>query len=375
MTEVSKFLRPRLVGTRFDGHRVPLEILKDLAVLEQMIVEVAKWQYLLKHPDRKRMPKGFRDGLTLKLAGIEEGSAVLDLVLEVEQPELLLKESQEFFEQARDSILAAIDAADKNQPITELPEHLLDYFNRLGRSLKENEAIEFRPESAKDRAVLNRRTRRRLALASASVQELSEEVGLRGTIPKADQDQMTFELHVLGGPKVLAPLELPHLETVLKAFEGYRSGTKVLLQGVGRYDRQGRLKKIESVEHLNFLEPNDVPARLFELSQLETGWFDGTLGSALSSRDLVRLEMDFEVFYPDHLPLPHIYPTAEGGIQIEWSIKDTEASLEIPHRSRKAEWQACNVKNDRCVERCLDIEQPESWAWIVEQLTQAGANK
>ncbi len=46
MTEVSDFLKPRLVGARFDGHRVPLEILRDLAVLEQMIVEVAKWQYL-----------------------------------------------------------------------------------------------------------------------------------------------------------------------------------------------------------------------------------------------------------------------------------------------------------------------------------------
>jgi hypothetical protein len=36
------FLTPRLVGDRFEGHAIPLEVLKDFAVLEEMIVEVAK---------------------------------------------------------------------------------------------------------------------------------------------------------------------------------------------------------------------------------------------------------------------------------------------------------------------------------------------
>lgn len=40
------FLCPRMVGPRFDGHAIPLELLKDLAVLEEMIIEIAKWCYL-----------------------------------------------------------------------------------------------------------------------------------------------------------------------------------------------------------------------------------------------------------------------------------------------------------------------------------------
>ena len=34
------FLRLRLVCARFEGHSVPLAFLKDIAVLEEMIVEV-----------------------------------------------------------------------------------------------------------------------------------------------------------------------------------------------------------------------------------------------------------------------------------------------------------------------------------------------
>jgi len=36
-----EFLRPRLVGRRFDEHSLPLDIRKDFAALEEKLVEVA----------------------------------------------------------------------------------------------------------------------------------------------------------------------------------------------------------------------------------------------------------------------------------------------------------------------------------------------
>ena len=54
-----EFLSPRLVGERFSGHAIPLEVLRDLAVLEEMLVETAKWEYLHEHPGRQRIPRGF----------------------------------------------------------------------------------------------------------------------------------------------------------------------------------------------------------------------------------------------------------------------------------------------------------------------------
>lgn len=70
MSQVIEFLTPRMVGPRFAEHAIPLELLKDLAVLEEMIIEVAKWCYLQDHPERKRSPKGFTDGVALKLSGV-----------------------------------------------------------------------------------------------------------------------------------------------------------------------------------------------------------------------------------------------------------------------------------------------------------------
>ena len=61
MPETIEFLSPRLVGKRFDQHSIPLEVLKDLSALEELIVEVAKWHYLRANKDRKRIPKGFVD--------------------------------------------------------------------------------------------------------------------------------------------------------------------------------------------------------------------------------------------------------------------------------------------------------------------------
>lgn len=67
MSDAIAFLSPRLEGDRFNEHAIPLELLKDLAVLEEMVIEVAKWWYLQDHKDRRRTPRGFTDGIALSL--------------------------------------------------------------------------------------------------------------------------------------------------------------------------------------------------------------------------------------------------------------------------------------------------------------------
>ncbi len=41
-----------------------------------MILEVAKWKYREDNPSRHRVPRGFSDGISLKLTGVEEGSSI-----------------------------------------------------------------------------------------------------------------------------------------------------------------------------------------------------------------------------------------------------------------------------------------------------------
>ncbi|KJS32927.1 MAG: hypothetical protein VR64_05250 [Desulfatitalea sp. BRH_c12] len=369
MIQPIPFMAPRMVGVRFDEHAIPLGMLKDLAGLEEMIIEVAKWRYLKDHPNRKRSPKGFTDGISIKLTAIGNGSAVPQLSLFVEPLSLFPPENQEYFEKARDCVIGAINAAEHHGPIVEhLPESLLGYFDLIGRNLRDGESIEFDPDNIDRPARLTKATRRKLILASSQVQELTEPVKLRGSIPEADQDKLTFQLQLINGPKVIAPIATQHLQTVLDAFNGYKRGTRVTLQGIGRYNRNDRLQSIEAVEHLSLLDANDILDRLDEFREMKDGWLDGKHGFAPSSSGLDWLANAFKANYPDHFPVPYLYPTAEGGIQAEWSLSGSEITLEIDLDSYKGEWHALNMSTANEASDTLDLKEATAWHWIVDEI-------
>lgn len=368
MTDPIPFLQPRLVGERFQGGAIPLEVLKDFAVLEEMIVEVAKWAYLSDHPERRRSPRGFTSGISLKITAVHEGSAIPVIALFTAANGLFPEENQLYFERARDQFVNAIEAAAHNGPVTaHLPESLLGYFDRIGRSLRDDESIEFNADDASRPARLTRTTRRKLLLASGHVQEVAEEVALRGTIPEADQDTMSFTLQVINGPRVRATAGSQHLQTIIDAFNGYRTGTRVVLQGVARYNRYNQLQRIESVEHVSLLDPNDVGARLDEMRGLQPGWLDGD-GIPPSAEGLDWLSRSFEAHYPDRLTLPYLYPTPEGGIRAEWSAGNVDVSMDVRLDDRRAEWHALNLETDREDARELDLSRTDDWQWMAARI-------
>ncbi|HET7228719.1 MAG TPA: hypothetical protein VFJ16_01820 [Longimicrobium sp.] len=375
MSDPIPFLRPRLVGERFEGGAIPLEVLKDLAAVEELIVEVAKWSYFQDHPDRKRLPRGFSGGVSLKITEIGDGSAIPVIGLFLASANLVTGQQRIYFEQARDHVIHAIDAAENNQTVTShLPERLLGYFDRVGRSLRDGEAIEFNYVDPAQPARLTRTTRRKLILASADVQEVSEEVVLRGAIPEFDQEKMTFTLQVTHGPRLSAPVGSQHVHTVLEGFNGYRTGVRVALQGVARFNRYNRLQGIETVEHISLLDPNDIAARIDDFRGLGAGWLDGK-GVAPAPEGLDWLSCAFEKHYPDHLPLPYLYPTAEGGVQAEWSLPPYELSLEVSLDKRGGEWHGLNLESDLDTTRQLDLESVADWEWMVREIQDLGGRK
>ena len=375
MNDPIPFMQPRMVGERFQEHAIPLEMLKDLAVLEEMVIEVAKWRFLQDHPGRQRSPRGFTDGLSLKLTGIEEGSAIPQVSLFVDSQGifptgLFPPENQAYFEQARDNIYGAINAAANDESITmHLPENLLGYFDRMGRGLQDGEVIEFDPGNTNRPARLDKSTRRKLIFASSQTQELTEEVSLRGTVPEADQERMTFTLRLLDGQRVNGPIALQHLETINKAYQGYRSGARIQIQAIGRYNRNNRLMSIDEVEHISILDPRDVAARLDEFRGLKNGWLDGK-GCALSQEGLNWFADQFKDNYPEDLSLPYIYPTAEGGVQAEWTLGGHEVSLEVNFDTRQGEWHDLNMKTEEEDIRPINLDHPGGWQWFVERIRQ-----
>jgi hypothetical protein len=115
------------------------------------------------------------------------------------------------------------------------------------------------------------------------------------------------------------------------------------------------------------LVTNDVSARIDELRGLKPGWLDRA-GDAPSPAFLDWLNGKFESCYPDAVPLPYLYPTAEGGVQAEWSVGAHEISLEIDSGTHRGEWQALSLENDQETTKQLDLDDPASWTWVVGQI-------
>lgn len=353
-----EFLRPRLIGRRFDEHTLPFDILKDFAALEEMLIEVAKRQYRLANPERKRVLRGFAKGLELHLTAVEDGSAIPVIALMFST--LFPSADADYFVQAKEQIVEAIFAAEEGRQPT-LPPELLRYFDRFGRGLHEGETMEF-PRANGQPASLTPATRQRLLRASQA-ETWTEEVTLKGRIPEVDQADQGFELELRNGTKLKAPLLEAHRKTVLDASYSYRAGMLVAVKGVIRRDRADRPKCFESVEHITQLDPLDIETRLEELSQLQDGWLDGK-GRALDRASLTRLAQAFDERFGLDLPLPYLYPTPEGGVQAEWTLGSWEVSLEITLPSLGSAFQSLHVTTGESTELELSLTDADGTGWV-----------
>ena len=365
-----EFLRPRLRGARFADGAIPLEIFADLIALREMVIEVAGWRYLQEHPDRHRLPRGFAGSVDLKLTGVAEGSAIPTIALAPAAPVLNGAEPPylQIFEMAREDIVKTIAAAGQDGYAAtangHLPGRFLTYFNRIGRSLRDGECLELPTPERAEPARLTPETRVRL-LQSATIPELTQEITVRGAIAEADQDRMTFELQPVYGRKVSGPIPEQHRAAIVDAFCGYRDNVRVLIRGVGRYDRRRHLTGIEAVEHITALDPLDVPARLDEFRAMQDGWLDGE-GLAPSHAGLDWLAASFDRYHPADAPLPYTYPMPDGRIEMEWPLGRHSVSLEINLATHRGDWLSFDKHSDDDgdITRDLDLDDGNDWEWL-----------
>ncbi len=118
-----------------------------------------------------------------------------------------------------------------------------------------------------------------------------------------------------------------------------------------------------------FLDPHDIPARLDELKALRDGWLDGR-GIAPAHAGLDWLAGEIKARYPVDLPLPYVYPVAEGGVRLEWSIGSQEVSLEIDLGQRSGEWHALNLDTGEEESRTLNLDDKAAWNGMIDRLTE-----
>ena len=357
----TEFIQPRFDGQRFEDHTLPVEVARDLAAYETLVIELAKHIYLQEHPDRQRVPKGFTADFHLHLEKIDEGSARPLLSVVVAGTLGLMGGTNTYFERSRDLISECIAAPDGQLPAN-FPRALLVHFNQIGRSLRSDEALEL-PRAGALPAVLTPERRKRLVLAADRVYE--REIELVGSIGEADWEKSSVRLRLANGNQtVVAMPESFHAKA--REFGG-RPRHQVTLKGVATFDSWDALQKVVAVESLEIQRNYELVKRLDELAELKDGWLDGD-GLALDADQLALISERFEAHFPENIPLPAMAPTPSGHILLEW-IAPGHPSVDLLLRGPVADFHSFGSAGTE-IEREFLLTDDNGWEQFFSFLSQ-----
>lgn len=362
MADELPFFSPRFIGKRFKGH-LPLSILEDLSAYEDLLIEVAKYLYLQEH-DKKRVPNGFTDGISLELASLQTGSTF-------SQIKLVSSEGTDnpfhpYLEKARDTISNVIALASSHQSIKGiLPNHLLRRFNKIGKNLEEEESIEFSPNT-KMKSVLNKQTRRNIIFATGE-QFIKENVLLRARVTAYDKETNECTIRFSDNSlKMEVPTSFRRL--IMDAYGKFEDhDNRILIKGEAKKDKTDKIHSIDAIESIEELDALDIASRIDDLMVLEDGWLDGD-GLAMDKQGLIWFSKTFQAHYASILPLPHIFPRVDGGIQLEWNTTAYSAVLEVNLIKKRGVYFQMNKKDRAILELDLNLESSDGWNSLNQHL-------
>jgi hypothetical protein len=371
------FIAPKLKGSRFDDHSLPVNILEDFISLEDLLIEVAKGIYLSENINRKRVPKGFSDGIYLKLVDIEEGSAIAKFAIASAisfTSSLPLENFDNFlyFEKAKDKIVSIIESVNDGKIPQEHDYRLLTYFNKIGRNLLDDESIDFGYNyntKLSSNAILNKTTRKKLLLSSEQKTEYTDNIKLFALVPEIDQKNNTFQIESdLGSIK--CPLTENVKTTVFTAFNEYKNKTYISLKGTALFNWNDKIQEVCEIESMDVLDSLDVSLRIFNLLKLENNWYEGQ-GKALNKENLTKFSNLFNSYFDNKLPLPAIFPKLDGNIQLEWKKDNKNIVLDIDIASFKSEFFYYNDNSDSDErEEQLILHDKDGWKLLNKLLNQ-----
>ena len=361
---------PRYDGERFADHRLPIDLIEDLPVLKEMTVEMAKFLYRQKNPDRERIPKNFTSGISFELESLDEGSTIPKIVLICQLSGMFPNPNVEYFEAAKEHIINVIQAAEDDSEINSFaPNNVLKQFSKFGRKLASDEFIEFNPKGER-KAKYTRESRKKILQASSSTKEYTEDVYLRGYISELDLKNKTFHIELINGRRLTTQYSEEFEDILTKALSTFNktSKQKILLESSVRFSKSDNILKIEETKNIIDLDVNDIPFRLEEIGNLKEGWFNGE-GKEFDIKKLQELAFSFEDKFNGELPLPNVHPTPNSHIQFEWDIDNFDISLLIHlNEYLDGELHILNHETDIDESLILKLDSIEGWNILNEQI-------
>lgn len=330
--ETATLFRLRYVGSRFNGARLPLDVLADLPAFRDLLAAFAEDRWRELNPDRKRVPKGFNEILTFALTKIEDGSAMPNISwgnltgqqnlpgLPPAHADLVLHSYQQvvsMFEQV---------ALDKYP--TSLSPTYLRALNRFGAALKDGEKIEFHGSKDQQGNVVYLDSVRRKKLITHVKDTYEKRVeGTGRLIANFEDGALGVRTDEFGDIKVNVGQE-----TVTSTFDG-NLGASVFFDLVLELDYNDKYRSVSRIEDIHLVDEDIETSlskcrdRLSEIGRLQAGWHDGE-GTKIDVSVIEQASL-FIARRPRFSPDYRIYPTLTGGVLFEFIVKGWDFSVEF----------------------------------------------
>jgi hypothetical protein len=365
------FCKTKFNGIEFDDHTIPIEYLENLITLRNTIIEQAKHLFFIEHPNQKYLPRGFKKRLNLKLARISEGSAIAELMTNLDHFEapnfsptqLLTKSGQDVFDTLKSL------KQPPNGFVTQLSRDAMSHLKKFGSCLKTNQTIEIYLPNDQTPQLSYTQKDRLVFLDRYAPESKQDQTSLIGKIGAVNKKKRTFTLTTTSNEERSFKWDDKLKEDVLRAFGDFEKGQFVKIKLVAT--SKGKQKLI--IDEVDRLSPLDFELQFERIKNLKNGWFDGN-GYSYDKDILDSFLADVDQYYPETIENPYIFPTIEGNILFEWSFKRDEVSLEINLKDRSTLWCSINLSNDKETIKEINLITRDDWNTLINMLRELSVN-
>lgn len=332
MVDDHKTFQLRYVGPRFDGARLPLDVLSDLPAFRDLLVSYAKDRWRAMNVERRRLPRGFDKSISFDLVSIDLGSAIptLDWNRKTAQANLpgFTDELEELVDYSYEQLIRLIDGAGNDQFPQALSSEHIRALNKLGSGLQDRERIEFLGSTGADGNIVFLDTHRRKKLITHvrdTYQTRFEGIGrLLGSHVDGHIDVETQEygeIRIQVDP-----------DRIIKEFDGnincdVQFALQIELDNNDTYRGIVDVFDVELIDAQSGVDLMRCRDRLAAVRSLAAGWHDGS-GAAIDDAALDAAER-FLTKRPFLAGAYRIYPTDRGGLQFEFETAGWDFSVEF----------------------------------------------
>jgi len=249
--EKQKLATLTFVGPSFEDHGLELDMLPELVQYKKILIETAEHLWRLKHPERTRLPRGFKENLRIKFYEILEGSAAVPLMREIEyEDDQLPLEDYNELNEAVDVVEEGMTAAGEDRTLPDnFPKNVISLFEDLGKNMGPEDHIQVKSPKREKPASFNDFVKAKLLDQEEKTYE--DRIEVSGEVRAADLDVLNFTIRLDDENKIPGKYEREHELQIIEALKDH-STCRLNIVGMAEFlHRKGSIKKIIRVDRMD----------------------------------------------------------------------------------------------------------------------------